>query len=99
LSAQTWYSKSGLLLVQRLTDLPIMPTASAITLSVDPSLQEHFAEHLAQKKSGVPPEVAITNLIATILDNSPYPIRAQQTGNREIRIKYQIRSFSQPIFE
>jgi hypothetical protein len=76
-----------------------MPADATITLRVDPSLLEHFTEHLAKTKSAKKPEAAITNLLATILDNSLYPIRAQQTGEREIRVTYHFRSFSQPIFE
>jgi hypothetical protein len=76
-----------------------MPHDATIDLIIDPSLLDHFTEHLAITKSDIPPDVAITNLVSTILDNSPYPIRTKQTGEREIHITYHIRSFSQPIFE
>ena len=82
-----------------LSDLTKMSSDSTIDIIVDPSLLDHFTEHLTRAESDIPAEVAITNLVSTILDSSPYSIRAKQTGEREIHISYHIRSFSQPIFE
>ena len=76
-----------------------MPHDATIEIIIDPSLLNHFTEQLARKKYRIPPEDAITALVSTVLDNSSYPIRAKQTGRKEIRISYHIRSFSQPIFE
>ena len=76
-----------------------MTDEAVIEIVVDPSLVEHVAQHLARKNRTITPEEAITGLVSTILDNSPYPIRAQRTGEREVRISYHVRSFSQPIFQ
>ena len=76
-----------------------MPDDTTIHVTIDPSLLEHVREQLARKKYPMPAEDAITSLVSIILDHSPYPIRAKQTGKREVRISYHIRSFAQPIFE
>lgn len=70
-----------------------------IHVTIAPSLLEEVKEQLAQKKYIIPPEDAITHLVSSILDNSPYPIQANRIGKREIQLVYHIRSFSQPIFE
>ena len=70
-----------------------------IHVTIAPSLLEEVKERLTQKKYTIPPEDAITYLVSSILDNSPYPIQANRIGKREIQLKYHIRSFSQPIFE
>lgn len=69
-----------------------------IEIEIDPSLLEHFEEHLSGRGSTTPPVNAITSLVARILDGSAYPIEAKQTGSTEIRIGYHLRSFSEPIF-
>ena len=69
-----------------------------IEIIIDASLLNHFAENLRRQKSGRPPEEAIAALVATILDGSAYPVAAQRTGARAVRISYRLRSFSQPIF-
>jgi len=76
-----------------------MSDDTTIQVTIAPSLLEEVTERLAQKKYAIPPEEAITYLVSAILDNSPYPIQAKQTGKREIHLTYHIRSFSQPIFE
>lgn len=86
-------------LTSALTDLQTMPDDATIQVTIDPSLLEHVREQMAITKYPIPPDEAITTLVSMILDSSPYPIRAQQAGEREIRIKYHIRSFSQPIFD
>ena len=69
-----------------------------IEISINPSLLNHFKEHLSRQKSRVMPEDAITGLITRILNDSSYPIKAKRTGKGEIEIAYNIRVFSQPIF-
>jgi len=76
-----------------------MPDDATIQVAIDPSLLEHVRGQLARKRYSIAPEEAITSLVSIILDHSPYPIRAKQTGKRAARITYHIRSFSQPIFE
>jgi hypothetical protein len=76
-----------------------MSDDTAICLTIDSSLLEEVNGKLAGSKYGIPPEDAITHLVASILDNSPYPIQASQIGKRRIQLRYRIRSFSQPIFE
>lgn len=82
-----------------LTDPSFMPQDATIQVTIDPSLLDHVREQLAIKKYPIPPDEAITSLVAIILDHSPYSIRATKTGEREVRISYRIRPFSQPIFE
>jgi len=69
-----------------------------IEITIDHSLLEHFRENLARQGSPRLAEEAITSLVASILDDSTYPIEAKKAGEREIRIAYHLRSFSQPIF-
>jgi hypothetical protein len=76
-----------------------MSNDTMIQVTIDPSLLEHVREQLALKKYPIPPDEAITSLVSIILDYSPYPLRAKQSGAREVHIAYHIRSFAQPIFE
>lgn len=76
-----------------------MPQDAKIELIIDPSLLDHFTENLNRRNSSTSPEEAITSLLATILDGSEFPVSAAKTGEKEIRIVYHLRSFSQPIFE
>ena len=75
-----------------------MPDDARIEIVIDPSLLDHFRDHLRNRNSSMTPEEAITGLVAMILDGSTYPVEAKKTGDREIRLGYQLRSFSQPIF-
>lgn len=75
-----------------------MEQTAKIEITIAPSLLNHYIENLGGKNSNTRPEDAITQLIATILNNSEFPVEARQTGDREIRIGYHLRSFSQPIF-
>ena len=75
-----------------------MQEDAKIEITIDRSLLEHFAENLSLQNSGRVPEDAIAGLVATVLNDSSFPIEAKQTGEREIRIAYHLRSFSQPIF-
>jgi len=75
-----------------------MPQDAKIEVTIDSSLLDHFTENLKRRNSGISPEEAITGLVTTILDSSAYPLEAKQTGGKEIRIGYHLRSFSQPIF-
>ena len=75
-----------------------MEQTTKIEITIDPSLLNHYIENLRRKKSHIRPEDAITKLVATILNNSQFPVEAKQTGDREVRIGYHLRSFCQPIF-
>jgi len=75
-----------------------MPQDATIEITIDPSLLDHFTENLNRLESGEAPENAITDLIATILDGSEFPVTAERTGTRKIRIGYRLRSFSEPFF-
>ena len=75
-----------------------IPRDAKIVITIAPSLLDHFTENLSRQNPRMPPEEAITRLIAAILDSSAFPVEAKQTGGGEIRIAYHLRSFSQPIF-
>lgn len=75
-----------------------MSQTAEIKIIVDPSLLDHFDKGLQQLHSNRPAEHEITRLLALILDSSEYPVRAKRTGEKEIRISYHLRSFSEPIF-
>ena len=75
-----------------------MSQAAEIKIVVDSSLLDHFDKGLQQLHSNSPAEHEITRLLAIILDSSEYPVRAERTGKKEIRISYHLRSFSEPIF-
>jgi len=76
-----------------------MPQDAKIEIIIDPSLLDHFSENLSRQNSSRSPEDAIASLVASILDDSVFPITAERAGKREIRISYHLRSFSQPIFD
>jgi len=76
-----------------------MPQDAKIEITIDPSLLDHFSENLSRQNSNRSPEDAIASLVATILDDSVFPITAERTGKKEIHINYHLRSFSQPIFD
>ncbi|WP_462320054.1 hypothetical protein [Halochromatium sp.] len=70
-----------------------------LTLEIDPSLLEHVRKRLAQRRvqPDTQPEEIVSALVTTILDNSGYPIHASRTDTGQIRIRYRMRSFSEPI--
>ena len=76
-----------------------MSQDAKIEITIDPSLLNHFSENLKRLNSRIPTEEAITELVASILDNSALPVSAKQTGCGKVRIAYHLRSFSQPIFD
>lgn len=75
-----------------------MSQTAEIKIIVDPSLLDHFSQGLRQLHSHSQAEHEITRLLAIVLNGSEYPIRAERTGKKEIRISYHLRSFSEPIF-
>ena len=75
-----------------------MSQTAEIKIIVDSSLLDHFATGLQQLQSHSQPEHEITRLLASILNSSEYPLKAQRTGKKEIRVSYHLRSFAEPIF-
>jgi hypothetical protein len=73
------------------------PPAETLTLEIDPSLLEHVRERLAQRHLDSSPEELMAALVTSILDNSGYPLSATRTEAGQIRIRYRLRSFSEPI--
>ena len=76
-----------------------MPKDAGIEITIDPSLLNHFAENLKRQDSSQSPEKEIAGVIATILDDSAFPLEAKRTGGKTIHIGYHLRSFSQPFFD
>jgi len=76
-----------------------MSKDARIEIIIDPSLLNHFTENLNRQNSSVTPEKAIAGVIATILDDSAFPLEAKRTSELTIHIGYHLRSFSQPFFE
>jgi hypothetical protein len=74
-------------------------TGETLTLEIDPSLLEHVRDRLKVKRvhRDTQPHELIAALVTTILDNSGYPISATRTDSGDIRIRYRMRSFSEPI--
>lgn len=75
-----------------------MQQDAKIEIIIDPSLLDHFTENLSRQNSSRPPEDAIAALVEIILDGSVFPVAAERTGSREIRLSYRLRSFSEPVF-
>ena len=69
-----------------------------IEITINPSLLNHFKQHLSRKKSRITPEDAITGLITTIINDTNFPIKAKRTGKKEIEIGYHLHTFFEPIF-
>jgi len=68
-----------------------------LTLEIDPSLLDHLRERLLQRHRDTPPEELAAALVTSILDNSSYPLSATRTEDGPIRLRYRLRSFSEPI--
>ena len=75
-----------------------MSQTAEIKIVVDSSLLDHFSQGLRHRHSTSQAEHEITRLLAMVLNSSEYPLRAERTGKKEIRISYHLRSFSEPIF-
>ncbi len=75
-----------------------MSDSLEIQIVAAPSLLDHLREGLGQQGTGQLPEDKLVELLTVILDGSEFPIAAERTGERAIRISYHLRSFSQPIF-
>ncbi len=73
------------------------PPTETLMLEIDSSLLEPVRERLAQRHRHTPPEELVAALVTAILDNSGYPISATRTDAGQIRIRYRLRSFSEPI--
>lgn len=73
------------------------PPTETLTLEIDPSLLEHVRERLAQRHRDTQPEELVAALMTSILDNSGYPLSATRTDDGHIRLRYRLRSFSEPI--
>ena len=76
-----------------------MPKDIRLQITIDPNLLGHFREHLEKRHSKAAPEESIAKLVASILDDSAFPLEAKLSDKRTIHLAYHLRSFSQPIFE
>ena len=75
----------------------VSPSTETLSLEIDPSLLEPMRERLVQRHRDTPPEELVAALVTTILDNSSYPLSATRTDDGPIRIRYRLRSFSEPL--
>ncbi|MCB1858119.1 MAG: hypothetical protein KDI63_07600 [Gammaproteobacteria bacterium] len=70
----------------------------SIEIVVDPSLYDHCQENLSRLNAATAPAEEITRLVQIILDGSEFPLEAHVSGERQVRISYHLRSFSQPFY-
>jgi hypothetical protein len=75
-----------------------MSDSLEVKIVATPSLLDHLREGLGQQGTEELLEDKLIELLRVILDGSEFPIAAERTGERGIRISYHLRSFSQPIF-
>ncbi|MBF0445268.1 MAG: hypothetical protein HQL68_06735 [Magnetococcales bacterium] len=70
-----------------------------ISVVIDDSLLKHIHEKLKEQHTDDNPEDVITSFLEIILNNSDYPLAAKKTGEKEIKISYNLHSFSMPFFD
>ena len=75
-----------------------MSDSLEIQIVAAPSLLDHLRDGLGEQGTEELLEDKLVELLTVILDGSEFPIAAERTGERTIRISYHLRSFSQPIF-
>ena len=75
-----------------------MSEAFEIKIVIDPSLVEYFEEGMHRQHIDYSTTEEITRFLATILNDSMYPIVSSQTGSGEIHLNYRPRAYADPIF-
>ena len=69
-----------------------------IRLVVENSLLTHIQEEIDRLHLKCDAEAALRHYLKEILRNSSYPIAADTGAGGEIRLRYRLRSFSEPFF-
>jgi len=69
-----------------------------IKIVIDPPLVKYFEEGMS--KRGIDFSVAeeMAEFLATVLNDSSYPITSIKTDKQEIHLNYRPKSFADPIF-
>ena len=69
-----------------------------LRIVIDPSLVEYFEDGMRQDHIDCSTEDEMTEFLATILNDTMYPIVSRKTSAQEIHLSYRPRSFADPIF-
>jgi len=69
-----------------------------LRIVIDPSLVEYFEEGMRQNHIYCSTAVEMAEFLATILNDTMYPIASNKTNEQDIHLSYRPRSFADPIF-
>lgn len=69
-----------------------------IKIVIEPALAKYFEDGINKRDIDVGVAEEITEFLATVLNDSAYPLVSTKTASQEIHLNYQPRSFADPIF-
>ena len=73
-------------------------TPLRLTLQIDKSLLDYFRDGMQRDRLEGDPALELTLFLASLLNNTAYPIEAHHLETGEIKLSYQPRAFADPIF-
>jgi len=75
-----------------------MPEQIELKIIIDPSLVEYFEEGMRKNHIECSTAEEMAEFLATILNDTMYPIVSSRANEQEIHLNYRPRSFADPIF-
>lgn len=75
-----------------------MSEAIEIRVIIDPSLVVYFEEGMRKRHIDLSTAEEMTEFLATILNDTIYPIASSLKGEHEIHLNYRPKAFADPIF-
>lgn len=69
-----------------------------LKIIIDPSLVQYFEEGMRKRHIECSTAEEMAEFLATILNDTLYPIVSRKAGEDEIHLGYRPRSFADPIF-
>ena len=70
-----------------------------IKIVIDPPLAKYFEEEMNKRTMNFSVAEEITAFLATVLNDSAYPITSIKSDMQEIHLNYRPKSFADPIFQ
>ena len=69
-----------------------------IKIVIDPSLVTYFEEGVSKRHIDYSATEELTEFLASVLNDTIYPIASSKTSEQEIHLSYRPKSFADPIF-
>ncbi|WP_321366187.1 hypothetical protein [uncultured Desulfuromusa sp.] len=69
-----------------------------IKIVIEPPLAKYFEDGINKRDIDIGVAEEITEFLATVLNDSIYPIESAKTDPQEIHLTYRPKSFADPIF-